>query len=795
MGIEGFFSQISKEHQITNLITKESRISCDTLILDFNAIIHNISDFVIQQIKNILKKYLIITNQGINIEFDELNNLNIKDQFTTFSPKNEIDVYNKFDELFTIEFTNKLIIDNIKKFIIYIIQNYVDDSLKLIYISIDGVPSKAKVIKQRGRGFIGKFVSLEKKKILKKHIKTLNIEPDSFNNIPYNVYKFHNYKISFNKSLIKPATEFMVNLTKSLKSKEFLKNIQSNGDIKLIIDDYRNRGEAEHKFMKYILDNNLTENVCINSPDGDIIVLLLQLKIKNLHIMRYNQQKSDLGQSFDKFIIEDININLLQKIIFEYIKEKNPKIDFENCIRDISMLYTFFGNDFVAKIESISVKNIQYLYDTYSNIYLTNKEYLIIKENKFKINFKFLTKLFEILSKKEDFHLKQNIIQNKYKNIDKLIKLVTKYSSFYLNKDVIDIIEFVERYNNSRLIDLVNTNFNITKLIEKKILKREHLNLEKIKLHEELSDIELLKKIKKDDSYLESSDIFSKLVDKKSGLIIVKKNYETLDSWYHKKNVETKDFFEKEIYKLEQLLEEYFHFNYELPLTSNISKYKSEFYKVFLRDPINEVCQNYLQMLVWIVDTYLNQEIRNNEYYKYHKTPFCEDIYKFLKSKKYNFNTKMSIGFLPSPLEHLLLVTPLDLNNLENHLNSLLGNAYSKTLIDNIIKTINTNINKIIIDDIFYKSGINIKCFDAKYINNCHVYNENQLFDKYDQFVTEFRKNITIESQEPISQIGGAKSMKYIMKISQFKDKYYETRNYKYKQIYKSYKRKLNRLI
>jgi len=795
MGIEGFFSQISKEHKITNLINKESKISCDTLILDFNAIIHNISDFVIQQIKNILKKYLILTNQGINIQFDEIDNLDLKSNFDSFSPSQENDVYQFFDKLFTDEFTNNLVIENIKKFILYIIQNCVTNELKTIYISIDGVPSKAKVIKQRGRGFIGKFISNEKKKILKKHMNKLDIDPDTFNNLPYNVYKFHNYKIPFNKSFIKPATNFMINLTKHLKSKEFLKQIHENGNIKLIIDDYKNQGEAEHKFMKFIQENNITKNLCINSPDGDIIVLLLQLNVENLHIMRYNQQKTDLGKSFNHFVIEDININLLQNTIFNYIKQNNKEINKLNCIRDISMLYTFFGNDFIAKIESISVKNIQYLYDTYSNIFKSNNEYLIVKEGKHQINFKFLTKLFEILSKKEDNNLKQNIIQNKYQNITKLIKLVNKYSSFYLNKDVIDIIEFVEKYNNSRLLDLIDKDKNIQKLLNKKILKRRHLNLDNIKNNEELSDLELLKQIKKDNNYLESSDIFSSLIDKKSGLIIVKKNYETLDSWYHSKNVETKDYYEREIYKLEQLLEEYFHFNYEIPLTSNIQKYKSEFYKAYLSDPIEDVSKNYVQMLIWIVDTYLNQEIRNDEYYKYHKTPFCDDIYQFLKSKKYNDISKMSIGFSPSPLEHLLLVTPLDLNNLENHLNSLLGESYQKTLVDNIVKTINTKINKIIVDDLFYKSGINIKCFDAKYMNNCHVYNENLLFDKYDQFISEFRKNIPLETQEPVTQFGGAKSMKYIMKISQFKDKYYETRDIKYKKLYKSYKRKLNRLL
>ena len=34
-------------------------------------------------------------------------------------------------------------------------------------MSIDGVPSKAKVIQQRKRGFVGNFISTTKKKILK----------------------------------------------------------------------------------------------------------------------------------------------------------------------------------------------------------------------------------------------------------------------------------------------------------------------------------------------------------------------------------------------------------------------------------------------------------------------------------------------------------------------------------------------------------------------------------------------------------------------------------------------------
>ena len=43
---------------------------------------------------------------------------------------------------------------------------------------------------------------------------------------------------------------------------------------------------------------------------------------------------------------------------------------------------------------------------------------------------------------------------------------------------------------------------------------------------------------------------------------------------------------------------------------------KVNFIKSFLRDTPDNVCENFIQMLIWIVDVYVNQEIRNGEYYK-----------------------------------------------------------------------------------------------------------------------------------------------------------------------------------
>ena len=81
MGISGFFNELNKEYDITKKVNNEYKINCKYLILDFNAIIHNISQYVIDHINTLLKQYLIninidgnIDDYLINSKFDIINN-------------------------------------------------------------------------------------------------------------------------------------------------------------------------------------------------------------------------------------------------------------------------------------------------------------------------------------------------------------------------------------------------------------------------------------------------------------------------------------------------------------------------------------------------------------------------------------------------------------------------------------------------------------------------------------------------------------------------------------------------
>ena len=201
MGIEGFFNSLSKEHSIVSNITHSNKIKCKYLFLDFNAIIHNISEYTTKHINNLMKQYLINVNQGIDFDNDIIINLfNLQEHFNTFQPTNEDEIYNLFSKVFTTEKINDLVTFNINKFIYYLLENRINTSdLELLYMSIDGVPSKAKIIQQRKRGFVGKFISDTKKQILKQNMNKLNVKPDAFNKNPYNLYKFETNKVSLRK--------------------------------------------------------------------------------------------------------------------------------------------------------------------------------------------------------------------------------------------------------------------------------------------------------------------------------------------------------------------------------------------------------------------------------------------------------------------------------------------------------------------------------------------------------------------------------------------------------------------
>ena len=222
MGVERFFSSINRDFNIT--IDTEypyKKVKCKYLMIDFNSIVHIISQHMINTINNCIEenKKCIFNHDTVDVFETELL-LNI----------------------------NKYVQDLLTK-------NIDPDYLEHLYIAIDGVPTMAKMYEQKKRRYMGAIIS---------NLSTKAKRP-----------------FSWSKNNISPGTNFMKRLQNSLHSNDFnemVKNVCQNIK-KIKISDTTFPGEGEMKIINHIKKNKINnkKNICVYSPDSDMIILLLIL--------------------------------------------------------------------------------------------------------------------------------------------------------------------------------------------------------------------------------------------------------------------------------------------------------------------------------------------------------------------------------------------------------------------------------------------------------------------------------------------------------------------------------------
>jgi len=418
MGIEKFFNSIKKTYgnKIISKIEPKTYYPCRFFLLDFNSIIHNISQSVstslcylyhISLVSNTKPDIYKTHSKQIKLNLDNLTtdykleaNIHTPDQSLSDESKTlyndnidfsklSIDDLNK--SFFDVIMTN----DNLDKLIIHIVSAYIRllveymPNLELLYMAIDGVPLFSKMIEQKKRRTIGYIVEEVKNKVIELYKQELNIDPNinnSNNDIYYNHYEFELKlkKLKFNKNKISPATQFMSNLEQYINT--YLQQ-KLHKKTNIILDSYLNMGEGEKKIVykihelqktKQLLETDL---ITVYSPDADVILLmLLELNKTQIQIMRYDQQQNQLDM---------ININELHKIIIQYMQYNNKPKDVQyNIISDIVMLFTLLGNDFLPKIEKINTnKHIKNIFDSYIKlnivdtfIFKSNIDWKLLKE-------------------------------------------------------------------------------------------------------------------------------------------------------------------------------------------------------------------------------------------------------------------------------------------------------------------------------------------------------------------------------------------------------------------------------
>ena len=165
MGIEYFFSTLSNNKYYKSCYKKLKKLTnYEHVFIDFNSIIHNIYEKVIEKLNNQL------------IQEMHNNDKNNKNLINNIKKK----ILNKYLENIDNKYYKNLVkkIDKISQIIIFEILLFINkfisnlNNLKLVYIALDGTPSKGKMKEQMNRVYMGRFET-EMKKIITESYKKL----------------------------------------------------------------------------------------------------------------------------------------------------------------------------------------------------------------------------------------------------------------------------------------------------------------------------------------------------------------------------------------------------------------------------------------------------------------------------------------------------------------------------------------------------------------------------------------------------------------------------------------------
>jgi 5'-3' exonuclease len=800
MGVLEFFGTLLRNNitlsAINSNYTKKTDI--EYFLVDFNSIIHVSGQFVISELNSILSYFLknydnelkkIIHNQYMKDEiYEKSKYFKVDDYFRLIveDPKvTKEDIIKHTKKYFVDKKMDKIVIREVALNFFKLLKAYLNkDVLKGILIAIDGVPSKSKMVEQRQRRYMGSVINEFKNKIFKKYSKELKNESGKNLN---NYYDIQKNSIKWNRNLITPGTDFMDKLSRVLKSdkiqskiKKYFTRIED-----YIVSDMYEVGEGEKKIINYINKNNISkkDKYLIYSPDADMILLALILGTDNVDILRHNQQTS----AYDY-----ININTLRDNISYYITKtinESPKIketgkykqiDNNQILNDLVCLSTLFGNDFLPKMETLSVKhNFKLLIDAYIESFLKNGKFLCMKnKTKYELNLHFLRDIFNILNKEEIEYIEHNEMYQKYHNYSKI-----KDAFSYVNvveSNIHDLIKnFFQRYthlkialkNNQNLNEFV-TNKDFMSTLRKLLVFDSNNNDKQNVTVDHMNDNEYM-------------DFLKKYVDRVGAIpkinINPAPNSKKITDGYHKKMTANMNKYEKEIYSLEKMLDEYaIKFNAK-PLDLRFTKLSDYYYKYFkvknyehFKDQLPKELLNvvlvYFEGLYWVFDYYFNNdEYINYWYYAYERAPLMRDMIKLLnymdkyKTEINNIITGISKYNVPNnkvdkyfnTIEQLIYVSPMTEETIETlpeeyrafirqqKINGDLTEYFID--IEKIVQKLwNTNINDIAIINEYG----DIDCQSVAYLNKCFLKPLEKMPKEFDdKFISLIRKNVKVSDK------------------------------------------------
>jgi 5'-3' exonuclease len=246
----------------------------------------------------------------------------------------------------------------------------------LIYIAIDGVAPRAKMVQQRNRRF--KSIKEREMDIEIKHRNNYK-DPNVTEELKDNEDEF------WDTNSISPGTVFMTKLVDALRKyfNEMIANEQQYENLTVIISDSNQPGEGEHKILdyikhKYTCDANVNGNgnIVIYGLDADLIMLSIVSHVNRIYLLResteFGKDFFDAGTSFCYLDIDLFKFSIMTELTEKISnKLKLQMTDKLQLVDDYVFLCFMIGNDFLPNLPPLNIKDsgLDFLTDIYCSTF------------------------------------------------------------------------------------------------------------------------------------------------------------------------------------------------------------------------------------------------------------------------------------------------------------------------------------------------------------------------------------------------------------------------------------------
>lgn len=441
MGFDRLLNFISKNLNFDsieefNIDSNIKKIISNNIMFDISFLVYQTFIEIEDEINNIIKIILSLPfNFSNNLVQEEILNIFTRNHWSflnlniddIFDGSNEIEIINKFIiYLNNQNYNGNTILNNIIAIKIFdniqnnIIKLHKIELIQFINIIFDGIPSYSKILEQRRRRLRNYIESQHKKKTYEEYFKNLNNTYEQYNNLTFDYFKWLKNRFTIDKSF-GPTSPIIIYLENFIYENLTLKF----PNIKIVINQGKNNGEADYKIFKSIYEKEYIGDISIHTIDSDLVhqIIVQQNyfnlinKDINLSVIKYNYKNNN---------IQYIEANIIINNIENYYKTITSSISFnKNIIFDICLIFLFFGNDHLPCSYEIGPElNLEYLLKIHYNIFKNNKSIIDIINNKIVFSFENLK-----------LYLKEIYINNE---INKTKIIITRY--FKINYNLLNYL-------------------------------------------------------------------------------------------------------------------------------------------------------------------------------------------------------------------------------------------------------------------------------------------------------------------------------------------------------------------